>query len=83
MEETIESNRSPNLDQVLKSMFFDSRHPSLAIDQFGGTPGHNLQVKRDQVQKLAAPLELFGAPKDTATPRLRTTGLKDEYESCC
>ena len=55
--------------------FFDSRHPSLFIKQFGGTPNYNLLVNRCQVQKLSAPLEFFTAPKGSAVPRLRTTGL--------
>ena len=45
------------------------------MEQFGGTP---LLVNRRQDQKLAAPLELFWAPKGSAAPRLRTTVL----ESC-
>ena len=39
--------------------FFVSRHPSLVMEQFGGTPGLILIVYTHQVQKLAAPLELF------------------------
>ena len=58
------------------STFFDSRHPSMAMEQFGGTPGYNLLVNRRQVQKLAAPLELFPAPKGFAAPRLRTTEIE-------
>ena len=37
-----------SLDQCF-STFFDLRHPSLAIEQFGGTPGYNLPVNRLQV----------------------------------
>ena len=63
------------------SIFFVSRHPSLAIEEFGGTPGYNLLVNKCKVQKFAAPLELFTAPKESAppkesaAPRLRTTDL--------
>ena len=63
-----------HLDQCF-STFFDSRHPSLVIEQFGGTPGYNLLVDSCQILKLAAPLELSMAPKGSAAPRLRTTDL--------
>ena len=58
------------------STFFDSRHSSLVLEQFGGTPIYNLPVNRCQVQKLVAPLELFTAPKGSVAPRLRTTDLQ-------
>ena len=57
------------------STFFDSRHPSFVLEQFGGTPSFNLPVNRHQVHKLVAPLVLFTAPKGSLAPRLRTTGL--------
>ena len=60
-----------DLDQWF-STFFDSRHPYLVFQQFGGTPNYNLLVNKGQDQKLAAPLELFAAP------RLRTTDLDDK-----
>ena len=70
---------TPNtLGQTLEqcfSTFFDSRHPFLAIEQFGGTPGYNLLINRRKVQKLAAPQELFTEPKGIAAPLLRTTAL--------
>ena len=44
------------------STFFDSRHPSFAIEQFGGTPSLNLPVNRRQTHKLAVPGEIFTAP---------------------
>ena len=55
--------------------FFHSRHPSIVLQQFGGTPSYNLLVNMCQFQNLVAPLELFTAPKGAAAPRLRTTGL--------
>ena len=57
------------------STFFDSRHPSFLIEQFGGTPNSILPVNRRQVHKMAAPQEFFTAPKGSVAPRLRTTAL--------
>ena len=57
------------------STFLNSRHPSFVIEQFGGTPSNILLVNSGEVQKLAAPLELFTAPKGSAAPRLRITAL--------
>ena len=55
---------------------FDSQHPSLVTEQFGGTPGYNLIESRCKIQKLVAPLELFRAPEGYAAPRLRTTEIE-------
>ena len=57
------------------STFFDSRHPSFVVEQFGGTPSFNLPVDRPEIHKLAAPLMFFMAPKGFAAPLLRTTAL--------
>ena len=43
------------------STFFESRHLTLVIKQFGGTTSHNLLVNGHQVQNLEAPLKLYGA----------------------
>ena len=64
-----------NFQEQCFSTFFDLRHPSLATEQFGVTPGFNLLLNKHQIQKLAAPLELFTSPKGVAAPRLRTTVL--------
>ena len=61
------------------STFFDSRRPSFVLLQFGVTLSYNLQVNRCQVHKFAVPL--FTAPKGSAAPRLRTTGLEAELAS--
>ena len=55
------------------SKFIDLRHPSFVIEQLGGTPSLTLLVNRRQFHELAAPLELFTAPKGSAAPWLRTT----------
>ena len=55
------------------STFFDSRHLSFFTEQFGGTRSYNLPVNGRQVHKLAAPQELFSAP------RLRTTDLTGHF----
>ena len=49
------------------STFFDSRHPSIVKEQFGGTPCCNLVANISQIQRYAALLEL------STSPRLRTT----------
>ena len=54
---------------------FYSQHPFFVIKQFGGPPTNNSLVKRCKVLKLAAPLELFTAPKGSAARRLRITAL--------
>ena len=54
---------------------FDSRHPSVLIEQLGGTPSYNLPSNRRKKLKLAAPLQFFTASKGSAAPRLRTTAL--------
>ena len=58
------------------STFFDSRHPFLVIKHYDGTPSYKLLVNGHKNQNLAAPLELFGAPKSATAPRLRTTGVE-------
>ena len=54
------------------STFFDSWHPSFVKEYFGGTPSFNLTVNKRQVHNLAAPLELFTAPKFSAAPTVYT-----------
>ena len=65
------------------STFFDSRHPSLVIKQYDGTPSYKLLVIGHQIQNLAAPLELFwGTQECRCTPvenhwcRKKKTALK-------
>ena len=58
------------------STFFDSQHTSFVIEHCGGTPSYNLPLNSCQVHKLAAPLELFTAPKGSTAPGLNTTGLE-------
>ena len=70
-----------DVDQYF-STFFDSRHPSFIIEQFGGTHSFNLPINRRQVQKLAAPLEFFLTPKDSMAPRLRTNELRTNKSDC-
>ncbi len=50
--------------------------PSLLKEHFGSTPGCNLLVPRHKIQKFAAPLEFFRAPKGAAAAQLRTTDLE-------
>ncbi len=45
------------------STFFDLRHPSLAFQQFDGTPNCILLVNTSKIQNLAAPLEHSAAPR--------------------
>ena len=54
---------------VFLNPFLIRWHPSLVINQFGGTPDYNFPVYRHQVHKLAIPMCVFRAP------RLRTTAL--------
>ena len=63
------------------STFFDSRHPFLAIEKFGGTPAYNSPVNRRKVQIFTAPPYFFRAPKGSAAPRLRTTKLSSKTET--
>ena len=56
------------------STFFDSRHPSLALEQFGDT---SILVNRRQIQKLAAPLKVFRGTKGAAAPQLRITDVEN------
>ena len=67
-----------SLNQCL-STFFDSWYPFLEIEQFCGTPSYNLLVNKRQVQKLAAALEFFRAPKGAMTSWLRTTALNYNF----
>ena len=68
--------RCKHLDQCF-STFFDSWHTYVATELFGYIPGFKLLVNWLKVQKFAAPLELFRAPKGSAAPRLRTTDLEE------
>ena len=65
------------------STFLRLRNPSFVLLQFGGTPSYNLQVNRCQVHILAAPLELFAAPKGSAAPWLRTTDVGHWFSTFC
>ena len=48
---------------------YDSRHPSLVMEQFGGTTSTIYWFNRCQIQKLVAPLELFqGTLECCSTP---------------
>jgi len=49
---------------------------------FFTTPNCILLVNTSQIQKLAAPLELSAAPKGSAAPWLRTTGLEIQNIYC-
>ena len=69
-----DTNISMNYLEQCFPTVFDSRHPVLAREHFCGTPGYNLPLNRRTVQKLAAPLELFTAP------RLRAADLECVYE---
>ena len=66
------------------STFFDSRHPSFLIEQFGVTHSYNLLLNRRQIHKLGATLKFFTAPKGSVAPWLRTTALVSLslYEYC-
>ena len=48
--------------RVVVLNLFDSRPPSLAGKQFGGTPCHNLFVIEGQVDKLVLIKGFWGAP---------------------
>ena len=63
------------------STFFYSRHPSLVIEQFGGTLSQNVLVTRRQDQKFAAPLELSTATKGSAAPCLTITVVELQIPS--
>ena len=61
-------------------ILFESRHPSLNLEQFGGTPIYNILLNICQAQKLAALQKLSTTPKGSEAPGLRITALGGNLE---